>query len=196
MAHLGSGSSLAAIRDGRCADTTMSFTPNSGIPMGTRSGDLDPGVVLYLLRTGALDAHALDDLLSRRSGLLGVSETTADMRDLLARQANDPRAAEAIAFFCHHVRKAIGALAAVLGGIDILVFSGGIGENAAPIRSQVARGLEHLGAHLDEARNEASSPIISSDASACSVRVIRTDEESIIARETIVAIGGQREKLL
>jgi acetate kinase len=192
MAHLGSGASLAAIREGRCVDTTMSFTPNSGVPMSTRSGDLDPGVVLYLLRAGGLSADALDDLLSRRSGLLGVSETSADVRDLLERRASDPRAAEAIALFCHSVRKAIGALAATLGGVETLVFAGGIGENAAPIRTEITQGLEHLGIRLDEARNAASDAVISADGSACTVRVIRTDEESIIASQTLAAIGGAR----
>jgi len=190
MAHLGSGASLAALYDGRCVDTTMGFTPNSGIPMGTRSGDLDPGVVLHLLRTASFDANSLDHLLSRQSGLLGVSETSADMRDLLARQSTDSRAADAVLLFCHHVRKAIGALAATLGGIETLVFSGGIGEKAASVRGQVARSLGHLGVELDEGRNDASSAIISSDASECTVRVIHTDEESIIARETLRTIGG------
>jgi acetate kinase len=190
LAHLGSGASLAAVHEGRCVDTTMGFTPNSGIPMGTRSGDLDPGVILYLLRQGRLDADVLDDLLSRKSGLLGVSETSADMRDLLARRATDLRAADAVALFCHHARKAVGALAAVLGGIDTLVFSGGIGEKAAPVRAEVARGLEHLGIRLDEARNAAPNPVISAEGSACTVRVIRTDEESIIARDTIRLTGA------
>jgi acetate kinase len=190
LAHLGSGASLAALRDGRCVDTTMGFTPNSGVPMGTRSGDLDPGVVLYLLRSGGLSADALDDVLSRRSGLLGVSETSADMRDLLEHRSRDPRAADAVALFCHWVRKAIGALTATIGGLQTLVFSGGIGENAAPIREEIARGLEHLGIELDDARNADGAPVISADASACTVRVIRTDEESIIARETLATIGG------
>ena len=189
MAHLGSGASLAAMREGRCVDTTMGFTPNSGVPMSTRSGDLDPGVVLYLLRSGSLDAAALDDLLSRRSGLLGVSETSGDMRDLLARQTSDPRAADAVELFCHHVRKSIGALATTVGGVDTLVFSGGIGENSPPVRAMIVRGLEHLGIRLDEARNEASSDVISTRASGCTVRVMRTDEESIIARETLRVIG-------
>jgi acetate kinase len=190
LAHLGSGASLAALRDGRCVDTTMGFTPNSGVPMGTRSGELDPGVVLYLLRTGGLGADALDDVLSRRSGLLGVSETSADMRDLLEHRSGDPRAADAVALFCHSVRKAIGALTATIGGLQTLVFSGGIGENAAPIREEIARGLEHLGIELDDARNAADAAVISADASVCTVRVIRTDEESIIARETLATIGG------
>jgi acetate kinase len=192
MAHLGSGASLAAVHERRCVDTTMSFTPNSGVPMSTRSGDLDPGVVLYLMRSGGLSADALDDLLSRRSGLLGVSETSADMRDLLERRASDPRAAEAIALFCHSVRKAIGALAATLGGVETLVFAGGIGENATPIRAEIAQGLEHLGIRVDEVRNGTSDAVISADGSACTVRVIRTDEESIIASQTLAAIGGAR----
>jgi acetate kinase len=190
LAHLGSGASLAAVKEGRCVDTTMGFTPNSGIPMSTRSGDLDPGVIVHLLREERLDADALDDLLSRRSGLLGVSETSLDMRDLLSRRATDPRAADAVMLFCHHVRKAVGALAATLGGIDTLVFSGGIGENAAPVRAEVMRGLEHLGMRLDQARNDAACPVISAEGSACTVRVIPTDEESVIARDTIRVIGG------
>ncbi len=189
VAHLGSGASLAALQDGRSVDTTMGFTPNSGIPMGTRSGDLDPGVVMHLLRAG-LAVDALDDLLSRRSGLLGISETSSDMRDLLERRSTDPRAADAVAFFCHGVRKAVGALAATLGGIDTLVFSGGIGENAAPVREEVARGLEHLGIRIDPLRNSISSAVISPDGCACAVRIIRTDEESIIARETLRTIGS------
>jgi len=192
MAHLGSGASLAAVREGRSVDTTMSFTPNSGVPMSTRSGDLDPGVLLYLMRAGGLDDAALDDLLSRRSGLLGVSETSADVRDLLERRASDPRAADAIALFCHSVRKAIGALAATLGGVETLVFAGGIGENAAPIRAEIMQGLEHLGIRVDEVRNGSSDAVISADGSACTVRVIRTDEESIIASQTLATIGGAR----
>jgi acetate kinase len=189
LAHLGSGASLAAVQGGRCVDTTMSFTPNSGVPMGTRSGDIDPGVLLYLLRAGGLGTDQLDELLSKKSGLLGVSETSSDMRDLLEHRGSDPRAADAVALFCHCVRKAVGAMAASLGGVDTLVFSGGIGENAAPVRGEIARGLEHLGIRLDDARNAASDAIVSSDASACTVRVIRTDEESVIARETLATIA-------
>ncbi len=190
LAHLGSGASLAAVREGRSVDTTMAFTPNSGVAMGTRSGDLDPGVVLYLLREGRLDADAANDLLSRRSGLLGLSETSGDMRDLLASRATDARAADAVAVFCHQVRKAIGALAATLGGVDTLVFAGGIGENAPAVRAEVVRGLGHLGMRLDEGRNDAGDGVISADdASPCTVRVIRTDEESIIAREAMRLAG-------
>jgi acetate kinase len=184
MAHLGSGSSLAATYEGRCIDTTMGFTPNSGVPMGTRCGDLEPGVVIHLLRSERLGADDLDEILSHRSGLIGISETSSDMRDLLARESSDARAADAVALFCYQVRKSIGSLAAALGGLEVLVFAGGIGENAPEVRARIARGLEHLGVRLDEARNASSSPLVSSDASACSVRVIRTDEEAVIARDT------------
>jgi acetate kinase len=189
MAHLGAGASLVACKDGRSVETTMSFTPNAGVPMATRTGDLDAGVAVYLLRRERLDADALDDLLSRRSGLLGVSETTADMRDLLAREAADPRAADAVELFCWQVRKAVGALATTIGGLDTLVFSGGIGENAAAVRARVAAGLEHLGVAIDPARNDAAAPVVSTDASACTVRVIRTDEEAILARHTRCAVA-------
>lgn len=190
LAHLGSGASLCALRDGRSVETTMGFTPTSGIPMGTRSGDLDPGVLLYLLRTERLSIDALDHMLNRRSGLLGVSETTADVRDLLAMETRDRRAADALGLFCHRARQTIGALAAAIGGIDTLVLSGGIGENAAPIRARIVNGLEHLGVHLDEARNEQGAAVISAEESRCTVRVMRTDEQAIIARETVRAVAG------
>jgi acetate kinase len=191
LAHLGSGASLAAVLDGRCVDTTMGFTPNSGIAMGTRSGDLDPGVLVHLLRSEGMSADTLDDLLNRRSGLLGVSGSSSDMRDLLANEATDPRAADAVALFCHQARKAIGALAATLGGMDTLVFSGGIGERSGPVRARIARGLAHLGVQLDDARNELGAPVLSTDASPCTVRMIRTDEESIIARETLHVLDAR-----
>jgi acetate kinase len=190
LAHLGSGASLAAVHERQCVDTTMSFTPNSGVPMGTRSGDLDPGLVLYMQRAGALAADAMDDILSRRSGLLGVSETSPDMRDLLAREGTDARAADAVALFCYGVRKAIGALAAVLGGIDTLVFAGGIGENAPVVRARAVQGLDHLGIHLDIERNGANAAVVSTDLGRCAVRVIHTDEETVIARETLRVIEG------
>jgi acetate kinase len=189
LAHLGSGASLAAVHEGRCVDTTMGFTPNSGVPMATRSGDLEPGAVLRMLRMDGLSAAALDDILSHRSGLLGVSETSGDMRDLLAREASDVRAAEAVALFCYGVTKAIGALAAALGGVDTLVFAGGIGENSAPVRARIVRGLGHLGMRLDDARNDAGAAVVSPDDGACTVRVIRTDEEAIIARECQRVLG-------
>lgn len=190
MAHLGSGSSLCAARDGVSLDTTMGFTPTGGIPMRTRSGDLDPGVLVHILRTERMTADGLDELVNQRSGLLGVSGTSGDMRDLLAREATQRAAADAVDLFCYSARKAIGALAAVLGGIDALVFAGGIGENAPVVRARICAGLSHLGIAIDPAANAESASVISPHGSACAVRVIRTDEEAIIARETTSLLGG------
>jgi acetate kinase len=184
FAHLGSGASLAAVRGGSCVDTTMSFTPNSGVPMGTRSGDLDPGVLAFLARTDGLSADELDRILNKKSGLAGVSGSSGDMRDLLAREATDGGAADAVALFCYSVTKAIGALATTIEGLDTLVFSAGIGERSAVVRAKICRGLAHLGVHLDDAKNDANASIVSSPRSTCTVRVIPTDEEAIIARET------------
>jgi acetate kinase len=184
LAHLGAGASLAAVHEGRCLDTTMGFTPNSGVPMATRTGDLEPGAVLRMIRMDGLSAATVDDIVSHRSGLLGVSETSGDMRDLLAREASDPRAAEAVGLFCYGVTKAIGALTAVLGGVETLVFAGGIGENAAPVRARIVDRLGHLGIRVDPARNEAGAAVVSPDGGGCTVRVIHTDEEAIIARES------------
>jgi acetate kinase len=184
LAHLGNGCSMAAVRDGRCLDTTMGFTPAGGLVMGTRSGDLDPGLVAYLARSEGIDAAGFDRLVNAESGLLGLSGGSADMRDLLAREASDANAADAIAVFCHQALKHAGALVAVLGGLDTLVFAGGIGEHAAPIRARLCAGLAYLGVALDPARNDVHAPLISSDASAVAVRVIPTDEELQIARET------------
>jgi acetate kinase len=183
LAHLGNGASLAAVRDGQSLDTTMGFTPAGGLPMGTRSGDLDPGVVLTLLRTQGLTPEQLGAMVNHESGLLGVSETSSDMRDLLERQSHDARAAEAVDMFCYATRKGIGAYAAVLDGLDTLVFSGGIGENAAEVRERVCKGLRFLGVELDEEQNGAHAPVISTARSEVSVRVIPTDEERMIARD-------------
>jgi acetate kinase len=172
----------------------MGFTPTSGIPMGTRSGDLDPGVLVHLLRSEGMGADALDDLCNRRSGLLGVSGSSPDMRDLLARETLDPYAAEAVALFCYQARKAVGALAATLGGIDRLFFAGGMGARPASVRARITRGLEHLGVHVDDARNEAGAPVVSTDASPCTVRVLATDEESIIARETVQVVDREQTR--
>ena len=180
LAHLGSGASMAAVRNGKCIDTTMGLTPAGGLVMGTRTGDLDPGVLIHLARTEGLTADQLEELVTRRSGLLGVSGTSSDMRDLLAAQATDPRAAEAAELFCYRIRKCVGAYAAALGGLDALVFSGGIGENAPEIRARVCDGLRFLGIELDPAANAANAPVISIGAVA--VRVIPTDEEAMIAR--------------
>jgi acetate kinase len=180
LAHLGAGASLAAIRQQKCIDTTMAFTPTAGLVMATRTGDLDPGVLVYLLREQRMSADELDDLVNHKSGLLGISETTPDMRDLLARQAEDMRARDAVAIFCYQAKKWIGAFAAALGGLDTLVFSGGIGENAAEIRRRVCDDLDFLDIRIDSVRNEAHSAIISTEGSTVAVRVIRTDEESVI----------------
>ena len=189
LAHLGNGASLAAVRDGKSIDTSMGFTPASGLPMGTRSGDLDPGVAWYLMDAGKLTPAEFSHLVNHESGLIGISETSSDMRDLLQRQTSDPRAALAVELFCYQTRKWIGAFAAVLGGCDTLVFSGGIGENAGEVRTRVCHGLEFLGIELDRARNAVNSPLISSDASRVAVRVISTDEETMIAREVARILG-------
>jgi acetate kinase len=181
LAHLGNGASMAAVREGRCVDTTMAFTPTAGLVMGTRSGDLDPGVAAYLARSEGMSAEQFAEMASGRSGMLGVSETSSDVRDLLEREGSDPRAAEAIGLFCYQARKWIGALAAALGGLDTLIFAGGIGENSAVIRGRICEGLEFLGLRVDAARNERGEAVISREGSAATMRVIRTDEESVIA---------------
>jgi acetate kinase len=183
LAHLGNGASMAAVRDGRSVDTTMGFSPTGGLVMGTRLGDADPGLLVHWLQPGR-DAKALDDLVNRRSGLLGVSGTTADVRDLLAQRDSDPRAALAIDVFTWSARKWVGAMAATLGGIDTLVFTGGIGEHAVAVRVEIASGLEHLGVRIDEARNARSDAVVSTDGAACTVRVVKTDEERMVARHT------------
>ena len=182
LAHLGNGASMAAVRDGRCIDTTMAFTPAAGLVMGTRSGDLDPGLIAYLARVEGMTPEQFDAMVNRESGLLGLSETSADVRDLLGRETRDERAAEALAVFCQQAKKWIGALTAALGGLDTLVFAGGIGEHAAAVRARICDGLGHLGIEIDPARNAADAAVISSDASRATVRVIPTDEEILIAR--------------
>jgi acetate kinase len=193
LAHLGSGASLAAVRDGRCIDTSMGFTPTAGIPMGTRCGDIDPGIVGYLARTDGMDAVAFEKMANHESGLLGMSETSADFRDLLAREGADSRAAEALAVFCYEAKKRIAAFAGALGGLDTLVFAGGIGEHSPPVRARICAGLEFLGIVLSEAQNAADAPIVSDRASAVTVRVIPTDEESVIAELTQRLLAGHGE---
>jgi acetate kinase len=183
IAHLGAGSSLAAVRDGQCVDTTMGFTPTAGLVMGSRIGDADPGLLLYLLDHG-YDVESLRELVTRRSGLIGVSGTTADVRQLLANRASDPRAALALDLFVWSARKWIGAMTASVGGIRTLVFTGGIGQHATVIRSEIASGLRHLGVHLDEDRNTRSDRVISTDESPCKVLVVPTDEERMVVRHT------------
>ncbi len=188
VAHLGNGASLAAIRDGRSVDTTMGFTALGGLMMGTRPGDLDPGILLYLLRERGYTLRDLNDLVTDRSGLLGVSHISADMRTLLARRADNEAAAQAIELFVYQAKKYIGALATVLGGLDTLVFTGGIGERAAPVRWEIAQGLAHLGVKLDPARNAAGAAIISADGAGVVVRVIVAQENLMVARHTYATL--------
>ena len=182
LAHLGNGASLAAVLNGRSIDTSMGFTPTSGLVMGSRSGDLDPGLVAYLARTERMSATQFQDMVNHASGMLGISETSSDLRDLLARESDDVRAAEAVALFCYQARKWIGSFAAALGGLDTLVFAGGIGENSAVVRQRICTGLSFLGIELSEDRNARNASLISTDAGRVAVRVIRTDEELMIAR--------------
>ena len=185
LAHLGNGASLAAVRDGKSMDTSMGFTPTAGLVMSTRSGDLDPGLAPYLARTEKMTTRQFYKMVNHESGLLGVSETSSDMRDLLDHEKGDVRAAEAVALFCYQAKKWIGSFAAVLGGLDTLVFAGGIGENAAFVRSRICEGLNFLGIELDESRNAQAAPAISVTGGRVTVRVIRTDEELMIARSVL-----------
>ncbi len=195
LAHLGSGASMAAVRDGKSIDTSMGFTPTSGLVMSTRTGDLDPGLVCYLARTERMTAARFQRMVNHESGLLGVSGTSSDLRDLCAREAADVRAAEAVALFCYQAKKWIGSFAAALGGLDALVFAGGIGENAPLIRERICDGLGLLGITLDPTRNAANEPVISSNSGRVAVRVIRTDEELMIARSVthVLQLGSLRE---
>ena len=190
VAHLGNGCSITAIREGASVETTMGLTPTAGVMMGTRSGDLDPGVLLTLLRNG-YDAQRLDSLLNRNSGLLGVSGTTSDMRRLLENRDRHDDARLAIEMFCYQIRKSIGALAAVLGGIEMLVFTGGIGEHAAAIRAEICAGLQHLGILLDERANQQNAKRISSVTAKCDVRVMDTDEDREIAVHSYELASGK-----
>jgi acetate kinase len=182
LAHLGNGASLAAVHHGRPVDTTMGFTPTAGLPMSTRSGDLDPGLVWYLARSEQMSAKQFNEMVNFKSGLLGLSETSSDMRDLLASETHDVRAAEAVGLFCYQAKKWIGSFAAALGGLDTLVFAGGIGENCPSVRARVCDGLGFLGIGMDERLNAANAGIISAKTSRVSVRVVRTDEEWMIAK--------------
>jgi acetate kinase len=195
LAHLGNGASLAAVRNGKSIDTSMGFTPTAGLVMSSRSGDLDPGLVSYLARTEQMSATQFQEMVNHASGLLGVSEISSDLRDLLARESDDVRAAEAVALFCYQAKKWIGSFAAALGGLDTLVFAGGIGENAPIIRERICDGLDFLGIKLDQKRNAENAPLISPDAGRVKVRVIRTNEELMIARSVIrvLNLGSSRK---
>ncbi|MBP2639374.1 MAG: acetate kinase [Firmicutes bacterium] len=181
FAHLGNGASLAAVHYGQSFDTSMCFTPTAGVPMSTRSGDLDPGLACYLAREEGMDPAGFNEMVNSRSGLLGMSETSSDMRDLLEREKNDVRAAEAVAVFCYQVKKWIGSFSAALGGLDTLVFSAGIGENSPQVRQRICTGLGFLGIEIDEERNLANAAVISAENSRVFVRIIRTNEEWMIA---------------
>jgi acetate kinase len=189
LAHLGNGASLAAVYEGKSVDTSMGLTPAGGVPMSTRSGDLDPGLVWYLARTEKITAKKFNEMVNFQSGLLGVSETSSDMHDLLEHEPEDVRAAEAVALFCYQVKKWIGGFAAALGGLDTLVFAGGIGENAPVVRARICDGLGFLGIELEEKRNLASAAVISTEAGRVAVRVMHTDEEWMIAKTVCRVLG-------
>jgi len=183
LAHLGNGASLAAVKEGKCIDTSMGFTPAGGIPMGTRSGDLDPGVALYLMQKG-MDAAQFNELINHQSGLEGISGMSSDMQDLLQHEKENKDVALAIDIFCYQIKKYIGGYAAALGGLDILVFSGGIGENAPVIRERICKGLEYLNIQINEEKNNKNHWQISGDESEVKVYVVPTNEELMIAKMT------------
>jgi acetate kinase len=190
IAHLGNGASMAAVMDGMPLDTTMGFTPTGGFMMGTRSGDLDPGVLLFLIKEKDYDITRIDQLVNHRAGLLGVSGISPDMKTLLEKRGREPSAALAIEMFCYQARKQIGALAAVLGGVHTLVFTGGMGENAPSVRGGICKGLQHLGIAIDPPRNDSNAPVISPSSGPCVVRVMRTNEDLMIARHTRDLMAG------
>ena len=194
LAHLGNGASLAAVHGGKSVDTSMGFTPAAGVPMSTRSGDLDPGLAGYLGRTENMDSKQFNEMANSQSGLLGISETSSDMRALLDSEARDVRAAEAVALFCYQVKKWIGAFAAALGGLDTLVFAGGIGENAPTVRARICDGLGFLGIELDEQCNTANEAVISMKKAPVAVRVMHTDEEVMIANSVCRVLNIAMEK--
>ncbi len=182
LAHLGNGASLAALRDGRSVDTSMGFTPTAGLVMGTRTGDLDPGLPYYFARAERMTPAQFQRMVNHKSGLLGVSGISSDLRDLLVRERRDVRAAEAVALFCYQAKKWLGSFAAVLGGLDTVVFAGGIGENSPIIRERICEGLGFLGIALHPTRNADNAPVISPETGRVMVRVIHTDEELMIAQ--------------
>jgi len=195
LAHLGNGASMAAVRDGKSIDTSMGFTPTAGLVMSTRSGDLDPGLAPYLARTEQITTKQFYEMVNHESGLLGISETSSDMRDLLGRETQDVRAAEAVELFCYQAKKWIGAYAAALGGLDTLVFAGGIGENAPVIRARICEGLEFLGIEIEEKQNAENEGVVSAASGRVKVRVIHTDEEHMIARMvcSVLDLGSRKE---
>ena len=189
IAHLGSGASVVAVKEGKSVDTSMGFTPLEGLVMSTRSGDVDPGALLYLLEQKKISAKELDTILNKKSGLLGVSAKSGDMRVLLGEMQRDPRAEEAVDLFCYRVKIYIGAYAAVLGGLDLLVFAGGIGEHAPLVRERICDGLEFLGIHLGGPGNEGNAALVSAPQSRVKVRVINTNEDLMIVRHVRSVLG-------
>jgi acetate kinase len=190
IAHLGNGASMCALKSGRSIETTMGFSTLAGLPMGTRCGDLDPGIVLYLLATKGMSVERVQHLLYEESGLLGISGLTSNMQDLLAR-SSEPTAIEAVDVFCYHARQHLAALTATLGGLDRLVFTAGIGANAPVIRARICEGLEYLGISLDAGRNASNDRIISADFSRVVVEARPTDEELMIARHVRQVLAAQ-----
>jgi acetate kinase len=191
IAHLGNGASMAAVRHGRSVDTTMGFTPAGGLVMSTRSGDLDPGVLIYLLEERGLHPSALNELINHQAGLLGVSGISSDMRDLLDKEQSEIHARQAVDLFCYQASKHLGALAVVLGGIDTLIFTAGIGENSPIVRQRICQNLAFLGIHINPQLNNANVPIISSERAPVTVRVMKTDEDLMMARHTYTLIKGE-----
>jgi acetate kinase len=192
MAHLGSGASMAAVKDGKSMDTTMGFTPTGGLMMGTRSGDLDPGILIYLLDEKGLSPNSLNEMLNTYSGLLGVSGRGSDMKFLLDNETKSSDIAEAIYLFCYQAKKFLGALCTALGGLDTLIFTGGIGENSPVIRKRICDDMTFLNIHLDPIKNESNKPIISSDGVPTTIRVMKTNEELMIARHTNNVVNKNR----
>jgi acetate kinase len=184
IAHLGNGASMAAFHHGLSMDTTMGFTPAGGLVMSTRSGDLDPGILIYLLEEKGLRPSGLSDLVNQQSGLLGVSGLSSDMRDLLGKEESEAHARQAVDLFCYQASKHLGALSAVLGGLDTLIFTAGIGENSPAVRQRICKNLSYLGIQLDEKRNRANATVISSENFPVTVRVMKTNEDLMIARHT------------
>ena len=193
LAHLGHGASMTAVRDGKSIDTTMGFSPSGGMVMGTRTGDLDPGVILFLLQQEGMSPENIEDMVNRRSGMVGISGTSGDMRDLLKAEKEESAAHEAVELFCYQARKHIGSLAAVLGGLDVLVFTGGIGEHSPEIRERICSGLEFLGITIDEEKNRKNMPVVSQEKGPVAVRIIGTNEEVMIARHTYRVLESSQQ---
>ena len=192
LVHLGSGASITAVHNGKCVDTSMGLTPCSGLPMATRSGDVDPGLLFYLAQTEGMGPARIYNMMNRESGLKGISGTTGNIRNLIKLEATDEHAAEAVNFFCYQVKKTICSMAGAMGGVNTLVFSGGIGENISEIRERVCEKLGFIGVYIDPEKNASNTPIISTATSDVLVRVIKTDEEFVIAQHLYHALNEKK----